>query len=91
MTVALISLLCTMIGVKTPRVVFDKLQEHFSLLRQTVIDCNFVFLSFPQKSPALLAKHVLAEIPKQVQEYFSKRGLAPMPPKGPAPPSLGAL
>ena len=35
-----------MIGVKTPRVVFDKLQEHFSLLRQTVIDCNFVFLSF---------------------------------------------
>ena len=46
-TVALISLLCTMIGVKTPRVVFDKLQEHFSLLRQTVIDCNFVFLSFP--------------------------------------------
>lgn len=49
------------------------------------------YREFKNKSPALLAKHVLAEIPKQVQEYFSKRGLAPMPPKGPAPPSLGAL
>ncbi|XP_020606001.1 copine-7-like [Orbicella faveolata] len=49
------------------------------------------FREFKTQSPAVLAKHVLAEIPKQVQEYFSKKGLAPMPPKGPAPPSLGAL
>lgn len=46
---------------------------------------------FQQQSPAILAKHVLGEIPKQVQEYFNRRGLAPMPPKGPAPPSLGGL
>jgi len=49
------------------------------------------FREFKAQSPAFLAKHVLAEIPKQVQEYFTKRGLAPMPPKGPVPPSLGAL
>ncbi|KAJ7370747.1 Copine-4 [Desmophyllum pertusum] len=49
------------------------------------------FREFKTQSPALLAKHVLAEVPKQVQEYFSKRGLTPMPPKGPAPPSLGGL
>ncbi|KAK2553906.1 Copine-3 [Acropora cervicornis] len=46
---------------------------------------------FKTQPPATLAKHVLAEIPKQVQEYFSKHGLAPMPTKGPTPPSLGAL
>ena len=44
-----------------------------------------------QQSPAVLAKHVLAEIPKQVQEYFNKRGLAPMQSKGPQPPYLGGL
>lgn len=49
------------------------------------------YRDFKTQPPAVLAKHVLAEIPKQVQEYFTKRGLAPMPPKGPAPPSLGAL
>ncbi|XP_078343131.1 copine-3-like isoform X2 [Oculina patagonica] len=49
------------------------------------------FREFKTQPPAILAKHVLAEIPKQVQEYFKKRGLAPMPPKGPAPPSLGGL
>lgn len=50
-----------------------------------------ISVHFHQQSSALLAKHVLAEIPKQVQEYFTKKGLAPMPPKGPAPPSLGGL
>ena len=50
-----------------------------------------IIACFSQQPPPVLAKHVLAEIPKQVQEYFGKRGLAPMPPKGPAPPSLGAL
>ena len=49
------------------------------------------FLFSSQQPPAILAKHVLAEIPKQVQEYFSKHGLAPMPTKGPTPPSLGTL
>ena len=55
------------------------------------IKSHAIFLPFQQQPPAVLAKHVLAEIPKQVQEYFSKRGLTPMQPKGPAPPSLGAL
>lgn len=49
------------------------------------------YRDFKTQPPAILAKHVLAEIPKQVQEYFSKHGLAPMPTKGPTPPSLGAL
>lgn len=52
-----------------------------------------ILFSLPcsQQPPATLAKQVLAEIPKQVQEHFTKRGLAPMPPKGPAPPSVGGL
>ncbi|XP_027058067.1 copine-3-like [Pocillopora damicornis] len=41
--------------------------------------------------PAVLAKHVLAEIPKQVQEHFNKRGLAPVQSNGPEPPYLGGL
>ncbi|PFX18281.1 copine-3-like isoform X1 [Stylophora pistillata] len=49
------------------------------------------FREFKSQSPAVLAKHVLAEIPKQVQEYFNKRGLAPMQSKGPQPPYLGGL
>lgn len=34
-------------------------------------------LSCLQASPAALAKCVLAEVPKQVVEYYSHRGLAP--------------
>ena len=45
----------------------------------------------PQQPPAVLAKHVLAEIPKQVQEHFNKRGLAPVQSNGPEPPYLGGL
>ncbi|XP_031572817.1 copine-3-like [Actinia tenebrosa] len=49
------------------------------------------FRDFEKKSPALLAQHVLAEVPKQVQEYFNKRKIPPLNPKGPSPPSLDAL
>ena len=45
----------------------------------------------PQQPPAVLAKHVLAEIPKQVQEHFNNRGLAPVQSNGPEPPYLGGL
>nr|XP_058962949.1 copine-3-like isoform X1 [Pocillopora verrucosa] len=49
------------------------------------------FRDFKSQPPAVLAKHVLAEIPKQVQEHFNKRGLAPVQSNGPEPPYLGGL
>ena len=57
----------------------------------TESEVNVSMCFFLQQSPAVLAQHVLAEVPKQVQEYFNKRGIIPLPPKGPTPPSLGGL
>ncbi len=39
-----------------------------------------------QGPPAELAKHVLAEVPKQVTDYYKMRGMAPKP--RPAPGSV---
>ncbi|GFS16625.1 copine-3 [Elysia marginata] len=44
------------------------------------------FRDFKQRSPAELACHVLAEIPKQVTGYFRMRGLPPNQPPAAAPP-----
>lgn len=41
----------------------------------------FVF----QASPTALAKCVLAEVPKQVVEYYSSKALPPRGPKGSTP------
>ncbi|EDO39500.1 predicted protein [Nematostella vectensis] len=49
------------------------------------------FRDFKTQPPAMLAKHVLAEVPKQAQEYFNSRGIAPLNPTGPPPPSLAGL
>lgn len=38
------------------------------------------FLSLFQASPAALAKCVLAEVPKQVVEYYSHKAISPMCP-----------
>ncbi|KAK0045850.1 copine-3 [Biomphalaria pfeifferi] len=39
------------------------------------------FREFKQKSPAELASHVLAEVPKQVTSYYKMRGIKPSPPR----------
>ncbi|KAH9503474.1 Copine-3 [Bulinus truncatus] len=39
------------------------------------------FREFKQKSPAELASHVLAEVPKQVTSYFKMRGMKPNQPR----------
>lgn len=45
----------------------------------------------PQASPTALAKCVLAEVPKQVVEYYSYKAFPPRCPRPPAPdPSLGS-
>ena len=47
-----------------------------------------------QASPAMLAKHVLAEVPKQVTDYYRMVGMVPRPRPAPAagaqPPPAGA-
>uniref|UniRef100_A0A8C5AQ74 Copine VII n=1 Tax=Gadus morhua TaxID=8049 RepID=A0A8C5AQ74_GADMO len=50
------------------------------------------FRDFKTASPAALAKCVLAEVPKQVVEYYSHRAISPMSPgRGPSPPALSPL
>lgn len=45
------------------------------------LSSSFVF----QASPTALAKCVLAEVPKQVVEYYSSKALPPRGPKGSTP------
>ena len=68
--------------VKSPELNYTTLFCHNDLRNSALV---------PQQPPAVLAKHVLAEIPKQVQEHFNKRGLAPVQSNGPEPPYLGGL
>lgn len=44
------------------------------------------FRDFKHTSPEQLARHVLAEIPRQVTDYFKMRGLPPNTPVNPNPP-----
>ncbi|XP_012670190.1 copine-7 [Clupea harengus] len=46
------------------------------------------FRDFKTASPAALAKCVLAEVPKQVVEYYSNKGISPMCPVRSAPNSI---
>ncbi len=42
----------------------------------------FSFRDFASKGAAILASEVLAEVPKQVVEYMTKRGIRPNPTGG---------
>lgn len=54
----------------------------YFILKQylTVVLTSSCYLSPLQASPAALAKCVLAEVPKQVVEYYSHKAICPMCP-----------